>query len=46
MLSALEDLGSLGLMLAAFIVPALALLAVLALAVLIVAAWRRRPRPS
>jgi hypothetical protein len=45
-LSALEDLGSLGLMLAAFIVPVLALLAVIALVVLIVVAWRRRRRPS
>jgi hypothetical protein len=45
-LSALEDLGSLGLMLAAFVVPVLALLAVVALAVLIVVAWRRRRRPS
>jgi Domain of unknown function (DUF4126) len=45
-LSALEDIGSLGLMLAAFIVPALAVFAVVALVVLIVVAWRRRPRPS
>jgi ABC-type proline/glycine betaine transport system permease subunit len=45
-LSALEDLGSLGLMLAAFIVPVLALLAAIALAVLIVVAWRRRRRPG
>lgn len=45
-LSTLEDIGSLGLMLAAFVVPALALLAVVALVVLIVVAWRRRPRPS
>ena len=45
-LSALEDIGSLGLMLAAFVVPALAALAVVALVVLIVVAWRRRPRPQ
>jgi hypothetical protein len=45
-LSALEDIGSLGLMVAAFVVPALAVLAVVALVVLIVLAWRRRPRPS
>jgi hypothetical protein len=43
-LSALEDLGSLGLMLAAFIVPVLAVLAAIALAVAIAVAWRRRPR--
>jgi hypothetical protein len=45
-LSALEDLGSLGLMLAAFVVPVLALLAVIALAGLILVAWRRRRRPG
>ena len=45
-LSALEDIGSLGLMVAAFVVPALAFLAVVALVALIVVAWRRRPRPS
>jgi hypothetical protein len=33
-------------MLAAFVVPVLALLAVVALAALIVVAWRRRPRPG
>jgi Domain of unknown function (DUF4126) len=41
-LSALEDLGALGLTLAAFIVPVLAALAVIALVVLIVVLWRRR----
>jgi hypothetical protein len=45
-LSTLEDLGSLGLMLAAFVVPVLALLAAVALAMLIVVAWRRRRRPG
>ena len=44
-LSALEDLGALGLTLAAFIVPVLAALAVIALFVLIVVLWRRR-RPA
>lgn len=43
-LSLLEDLGSAGLMLAAFVVPVLALLAAVALAVALVLAWRRRPR--
>ena len=43
-LSLIEDLGSLGLVLAAFIVPVLAALAVVALAVLILLAWRRRRR--
>jgi Domain of unknown function (DUF4126) len=43
-LSLIEDLGSLGLVLAAFIVPVLAALAVMALAVLILLAWRRRRR--
>jgi hypothetical protein len=43
-LSLLEDLGSLGLTLAAFIVPVLAALAVIGLVVLIVVAWRRRHR--
>jgi hypothetical protein len=43
-LSLMEDLGSLGLVLAAFIVPVLAALAVIALAVLILLAWRRRRR--
>ena len=41
-LSLIEDIGSLALTLAAFIVPVLAALAVLALAVLIILAWRRR----
>ena len=45
-LSFLEDLGSLGLMLAAFIAPVLAVLAAIALVALIVVAWRRRPRPG
>ena len=45
-LSAIEDLGSLGLMLAAFIVPVLALLAAVALVALIVAVWLRRRRPG
>ena len=45
-LSALEDLGSLGLMLAAFAAPVDALVAAVALAVLIVIAWRRRRRPG
>ena len=39
-----EDLGSLGLTLAAFVVPVLAALAVVALVVLILVAWRRRRR--
>jgi hypothetical protein len=43
-LSLVEDFGSLGLTLAAFLVPVLAALAVLALAVLIVVFWRRRRR--
>jgi hypothetical protein len=43
-LSLIEDLGSLGLVLAAFIVPVLAALAVVALAVLIILMWRRRRR--
>jgi hypothetical protein len=43
-LSIIEDLGSLGLMLAAFVAPALAALAVVALVVLILVAWRRRHR--
>jgi hypothetical protein len=43
-LSLFEDLGSLGLTLAAFILPVLAALAVLALAVLILVFWRRRRR--
>jgi hypothetical protein len=45
-LSVIEDLGSLGLMLAAFVVPVLAVLAAVALVVLILLAWRRRPRPG
>jgi hypothetical protein len=45
-LSLIEDIGALGLTLAAFIVPVLAALAVLALAALIFIAWRRgRRRP-
>jgi hypothetical protein len=43
-LSALEDIGSLGLMVAAFVVPVLAVLAAIALGVLIVVAWRRGRR--
>jgi hypothetical protein len=43
-LSLFEDLGSLGLTLAAFVLPVLAAVAVLALAVLIVVLWRRRRR--
>lgn len=43
-LSALEDVGAVGLMLAAFVVPALAVLAAVALLVLIVLAWRGRLR--
>jgi uncharacterized iron-regulated membrane protein len=43
-LSLIEDIGALGLTLAAFIVPVLAALAVLALAALILIAWRRRRR--
>jgi Domain of unknown function (DUF4126) len=43
-LSVLEDLGSLGLTLMAFLVPLLAAVAVIALAVLIVVLWRRRRR--
>ena len=43
-LSLLEDIGSLGLTLAAFIVPVLAALAVIALAVVVAVAWRRRRR--
>jgi hypothetical protein len=43
-LSLIEDLGSLGLTLAAFLLPVLAALAVLALAVLIAVFWRRRRR--
>jgi hypothetical protein len=43
-LSFSEDLGALGLTLAAFVVPVLAALAVIALVVLIVLAWRRRRR--
>jgi Domain of unknown function (DUF4126) len=43
-LSGLEDLGSLGLMLAAFVVPVLAVLVAIALVALIVVAWRRRGR--
>jgi hypothetical protein len=42
-LSLIEDLASLGLVVAAFIVPVLAALAVIALAALILLAWRRRP---
>jgi hypothetical protein len=48
-LSLIEDIGALALTLAAFIVPVLAALAVVALAVLIILAWRRRrafPRRS
>jgi hypothetical protein len=44
-LSVLEDLGALGLTLAAFIVPVLAAAAVIALVVVIVVLWRRR-RPA
>src|SRR5215210_4668243 len=44
MLSLFEDLGSLGLTLAAFIVPVLAALAAIALAVLLAVFWRRRRR--
>jgi hypothetical protein len=43
-LSLIEDLGALGLTLAAFIVPVLAAIAVVALVVLILVAWRRRRR--
>jgi hypothetical protein len=43
-LSLIEDLGSLALTLAAFIVPVLAALAVIALGVVIVVLWRRRRR--
>jgi hypothetical protein len=43
-LSLFEDLGSLGLTLAAFLVPVLAALAVVALVVLIVVVWRKRRR--
>jgi Domain of unknown function (DUF4126) len=43
-LSLVEDVGALGLTLAAFVVPVLAALAVIALVVLILLAWRRRPR--
>jgi hypothetical protein len=43
-LSLFEDIGSLGLTLAAFVLPVLAAVAVLALAVLIVVLWRRRRR--
>ena len=43
-LSVLEDLGSLGLTLAAFLLPVLAAVAVIALAVLIGVLWRRRRR--
>jgi hypothetical protein len=43
-LSMIEDLGALGLTLAAFVVPVLAALAVVALAVVILVAWRRRRR--
>jgi Domain of unknown function (DUF4126) len=42
-LSLLEDIGSLGLTLAAFVVPVLAAVAVIGLVVLIVVMWRRRP---
>ena len=44
LLSLVEDLGAVGLTLAAFLVPVLALLAAVALAVLIVFAWRRHRR--
>ena len=43
-LSMLEDIGSVVLTLAAFVVPVLAALGVIALVVLIVVAWRRRRR--
>ncbi len=43
-LSLFEDLGSLGLTLAAFLVPVLAALAVVALVALIVVVWRKRRR--
>jgi hypothetical protein len=43
-LSIVEDIGSLMLTLAAFVVPVLAALGVIALAVLILTAWRRRRR--
>jgi len=43
-LSLIEDAGSLGLTLAAFLVPVLAFLGVIALVVLIVVLWRRRRR--
>jgi hypothetical protein len=43
-LSLVEDIGALALTLAAFIVPVLAALAVIALLAIIVLAWRRRPR--
>lgn len=43
-LSAIEDVGALGLMVAAFVVPVLALVAAVALAALIVVAWRRGRR--
>jgi Domain of unknown function (DUF4126) len=43
-LSMLEDIGSVVLTLAAFVVPVLAALGVVALVVLIVVAWRRRRR--
>jgi hypothetical protein len=45
-LSVLEDLGALGLTLAAFIAPALAATAVIALMVLIFVLWRRRRRAA
>ncbi len=44
MLSMLEDIGSLGLMVVAFALPVLAFLLVLALALVIVLAWRRARR--
>ena len=43
-LSIVEDIGSLMLTLAAFVVPVLAALGVIALAVLILTEWRRRRR--
>jgi hypothetical protein len=43
-LSALEDLGSIGLTLAAFVLPVLALLMVLGLLVAMLLLWRRRRR--
>ena len=43
-LSLIEDVGAVGLTLAAFIVPVLAVLCVIALVVLIVVLWRRRRR--